>query len=69
MKIRVLILLIFGFNYVLFSQNNTDDLAKETSQPSSVLGNDDRFFYVKNGDYILKKNYKNILLVTYSSYI
>jgi hypothetical protein len=62
MKIRVLILLIFGFNYVLFSQNNTDDLAKETSQPSSVLGNNDRFFYVKNGDYILKKNYKNILL-------
>ncbi len=62
MKIRVLILLVFSFNYVLFSQNNTDDLAKETSQPSSVLGNDDRFFYVKNGDYILKKNYKNILL-------
>ena len=62
MKIRVLILLVFSFNYVLFSQNNTDDLAKETSQPSSVLGNNDRFFYVKNGDYILKKNYKNILL-------
>ena len=62
MKIRVLILVILSFNYVLFSQNNTDDLDKETSQPSSVLGNDDRFFYVRNGDYILRKNYKNILL-------
>ena len=62
MKIRVLILLIFSFNYVLFSQNREGNSVSGTSDNETVLGSDHQFFYVKNGDYILKKNYKNILL-------
>ena len=62
MKIRVLILLIFSFNTILFSQNNADNLVRDTSDSETVLGSDHQFFYVRNGDYILKNNYKNILL-------
>ena len=62
MKIRVIILVIFSFNSVLFSQNNADNSISGSSDAETVLGNDQQFFYVRNGDYIFKKNYKNNLL-------
>ena len=62
MKIRVIFFLFFSFNTILFSQNNADNLVKATSDSETVLGSDHQFFYVRNGDYIIKKNYKNILL-------
>ena len=62
MKVRVLLLLLFSFNTLLFSQNNADNLVIGTSDSETVLGSDYPFFYVRNGDYILKKNYKNVLL-------
>ena len=62
MKIRVIILVIFSFNSVLFSQNNVDNLISGTSDAETVLGSDHQFFYVRNGDYIFKRDYKNNLL-------
>ena len=63
MKIRVLILLVFSFNYVLFSQNREGNSVSGTSDNETVLGSDHQFFYVRNGDYIIKKNYKNIIII------
>jgi hypothetical protein len=62
MKIRLIYFLFFSFNTILFSQNNADNLVRDTSDSETVLGSDHQFFYVRNGDYIIKKNYKNILL-------
>jgi len=62
MKIRVLILFIFSFNYVLFSQNREGNSVSGTSDNETVLGSDHQFFYVRNGAYIFKRDYKNNLL-------
>ena len=58
MKIRVLILIFLSFNCALFSQNREGS----TSDNETVLGSDHQFFYVRNGDYIFKRDYKNNLL-------
>ena len=62
MKIRLIYIFFFSFNTILFSQNNADNLVRDTSDSETVLGSDHQFFYVRNGDYIIKKNYKNIIL-------
>jgi len=62
MKIRVLILIFLSFNCALFSQNREGNSVSGTSDNETVLGSDHQFFYVRNGDYIFKRDYKNNLL-------
>ena len=62
MKIRVIILVVFSFNSVLFSQNNVDNPISGTLDAETLLGSDHQFFYVRNGDYIFKRDFKNNLL-------
>ena len=62
MEIRVIILVFLSFNCALFSQNREGNLVSGTSDAETVLGSDHQFFYVRNGDYIFKRDYKNNLL-------
>ena len=62
MKVIVLILMFLSFNCALFSQNRKGNLVSGTSDAETVLGSDHQFFYVRNGDYIFKRDYKNNLL-------
>lgn len=62
MEIRVIILVFLSFNCALFSQNKEGDSVRGTSDNKTVMGGDHQFFYVRNGDYIFKRDYKNNLL-------
>ena len=62
METRLIILVFLSFNCALFSQNKEGDSVRGTSDNITVMGGDHQFFYVRNGDYIFKRDYKNNLL-------
>jgi len=62
MKTRLLFYLILGLSSLLFSQNNAYKSLRVAQKNGTVIGNDNHFFYVRNGDYIFKRDYKNNLL-------
>lgn len=57
MKIRLLFLLFFTISFSLYTQENNPGIF-------TILGNSTKHFYVKNGNTVYKKNYKDSCLDT-----
>ena len=62
MYIRVFFCLFFSINSFLFSQKNRFSSQNDTTNTEIILGSNNQHLYLKNGDYILKKNLQNVLL-------
>ena len=57
MKIRLLFLLFFTISFSLYTQENNQGIF-------TILGNSTKHFYVKNGNTVYKKNYKDYCIDT-----
>ena len=62
MYIRVFFCLFFSINSFLFSQKNRFSSQNDTTNTEIILGSNNQHLFLKNGDYILKKNLQNVLL-------
>ena len=65
MYIRIFFCLFFSISSFLFSQNNRFSSQNDTTNTEIILGSNNQHFYLKNGDYILKKNLKNVLIESF----
>jgi len=65
MFIRLFFCLFFSISSFLFSQNNRFSSQNDTTNTEIILGSNNQHFYLKNGDYILKKNLQNVLIESF----